>query len=484
MPLLTRPEAAEHAEREPERVEPARGRTFSGFLRRHWALALVLAAGGLLRLVVMLAYDPLFWFTDTSGYLKWADLVRPGPARPWGYSGFLWLLLQGGLGHREIVALQHALVLVVAAALYAFLLRRGVVTWLAALAVVPLAMSPILVNIEHHLLSDPLFIALVTAAAVLVAWSHDRPAIWACALAGLLLAYAGLTRQVALAAIPLFLLYLLLRRTSLLGVASFAVAVALPLVGYLFWMKQTYDVSAFTVYGGKHLYARVAPIARCDEIPDLTAQERRLCDSRPLDERPGPEGYLWTGGEGPVYEVPNSVQRSFGKKVIRNQPLDYLVMVARQTGQVFYPGQRQREGEPCVAYWAYPDPLPRGCRTDAVGTRLWRAHPFEVNRPLAHGLAQYAKLDYLIGPAFLACVLLILYALVWRPRDGGWRLRLDAVLLAAVGLGLLVAAIATANFSYRYTMPLYATLPPAAALALTHLLWLRRRRDAPREETL
>ncbi|MBW3592705.1 MAG: hypothetical protein KY396_03330, partial [Actinobacteria bacterium] len=419
---------------------------------------------------------------DTSGYLKWAEQVRPGPARPWGYSGFLWLLLHG-LGHREIVALQHVLVLVVAAALYAFLVRRGVVAWLAALGVVPLTMSPILVNIEHHLLSDPLFIALIVGSILLVAWSRDRPAVWACALAGLFLAYAGLTRQVGLAAVPLVLLYLVIRRASILAIASFALAVTLPLVGYLFWMKQEYDVYAFTVFGGKHLYARVAPIAQCDRLPDLSAQERRLCDSRPLDERPGPEGYLWTGGEGPVYEVPNRVQRSFARKVIRHQPLDYVAMVARQTGHVFYPGQRQREGEPCVAYWAYPDPLPSGCRTDAVGTSIWKNHPFEVNRPLAHGLAQYAKLDYLIGPAFLVSVLLTLFALVWRPRDGGWRMRLDAALLGAVGFGLVLAAIATANFSYRYSMPLYATLPPAAVLAITHLLWLRRRRAEPREET-
>ncbi|MBW3593271.1 MAG: hypothetical protein KY396_06230, partial [Actinobacteria bacterium] len=72
MPLLTRPETPERAEREPERGEPSRARALHGFLRRHWAIALVLVAGAVLRVVVMLAYDPLFWFTDTSGYLKWA----------------------------------------------------------------------------------------------------------------------------------------------------------------------------------------------------------------------------------------------------------------------------------------------------------------------------------------------------------------------------------------------------------------------------
>ena len=33
-----------------------------------------------------------------------------------------------------------------------------------------------------------------------------------------------------------------------------------------------------------------------------------------------------------------------------------------------------------------------------------------------------------------------------------------------------MAAFATAAFSYRYTLPLYATFPAAAALALTRLV--------------
>ena len=54
---------------------------------------------------------------------------------------------------------------------------------------------------------------------------------------------------------------------------------------------------------------------------------------------------------------------------------------------------------------------------------------------------------------------------------------MDAGLFAMIGLALTVAAIATANFSYRYTAPLYCTLPIAAAIALTHLARLGRRSD-------
>ena len=480
MAVTTKPVSADRADRE-RRCSRERAAVFVHALRRHWAIALVLAAGALLRLVVMVAYDPVFWFGDTNGYLRSAELVRPGEGRPWGYPAFLWLLSHG-LDHRGIVAVQPVLVLALAGAVYAFLCRRRVVPWLAALAVLPLCLSPLVANVEHHLLSDPLFLALSTVAALLLAWPEARPALWACALAGLITAAAALTRQVGLAIVPLLLVYLLFRRAGWLRVGAFAVAVAVPLAGYLVWFHETYGAYRFSNWSGKFLYARVAPIAECDRLP-LTALERTLCDPRPREERPGPDGYLWRGplplGERrlaglPVRRVPDEVAASFARKVITHQPLDYLGMVAGDAANVFYPGQRQRRGEACAAYWSYPDPLPRGCRTDAVWRPMWRMYPFAVDRPLAHGLHVYERVDYPIGPAMLAGLLLTLLALVWRPRRGGWRLRLDALLLALTGLGLTVAALATATFDYRYTLPLYSTVPAAAALALTQIAATRR----------
>jgi hypothetical protein len=223
----------------------------------------------------------------------------------------------------------------------------------------------------------------------------------------------------------------------------------------------------------------VAPFAQCDQLGELTAQQRVLCDSRPVEQRPGPEWYLWSDRNSQVNALPDATVLGFARKVIAHQPLDYLQAVAGGTAHVFYPGQRQRSREPCVAHWAFPDPLPGRCRADRVGSDLWREHPVTVDRTLAHGLSQYGRLDYLVGPAFLACVLVALLALVWRPRAGGARARLDAALLAAVGLAVTIAAIATANFSYRYTVPLYSTLPIAAAIALTHLAAMRRRARQP-----
>jgi hypothetical protein len=469
--VTTRPEAPAGID-EPDAGrsdEPLHARALQ-LLARHWAVAVVLFAGLVVRVLVVIAYNPIFWFTDTHGYLKAAQLGRPGAARPFGYSAFLWLWGHLHLSHRETVVVQHVLVLVLAGLIYAFLVHRGVTRWIAALAVAPLALSPLLVNIEHHLLSDPLFIALYAGAALLLAWWNDKPPLWACGLAGLLAAAAALTRQVGMVMIVVMLAYMFLRRFGWRRVGLFVAVFAVPLLAYLFWMHETYGVYAFTTWRGKHLYARVAPIAQCQKLGQLTAQERQLCDNRPLGERPGPEGYLWVGSKAPARSLPDKVDLAFARKVITHQPVDYARMVATDISHVFYLGQKQRPGEPCVAYWAYPGPRPGGCRTDAVGTKIWAEHPFRVNVTVANGLRKYAHLDYLAGPFFLACILLVAFTALWHPRSGDWRLRLDALFLCVLGMGVTVAAIATANFSYRYTVVLYCTLAPAAALALTHLL--------------
>jgi 4-amino-4-deoxy-L-arabinose transferase-like glycosyltransferase len=444
-------------------------------LRRHWPVLLVLAAGAALRVVVMLAYDPYFWFTDTGRYLRGAAELRPDTIRPWGYSGFLWLT-RHVLGLHGIVALQHALVLALAAAVYAFLVRRRVSPWLAALAAVPLALSPLVVNLEHHLLSDWLFACLLTAAALLLAWPDERPAVWACAVAGLAFAVAVVTREVGLSVAVAFLAYLVFRRAGWLRLGTFAVCLAVPVLAYLSWMHSTYGVFAFSTWSGKMLYARVAPFTDCAALGRLTAQEHELCDPRPRNRRPGPEGYLWTHGRGPQRRLPDGVLMAFARRVITHQPGAFLTMVAGQTGEVFAPGQVQRAGAACVAYWQYPDPLPGGCRTDAVGTRIWRKHPFRTSRPLAAGLHAYQRADWPVGPLMAACLLLTAAAVAWRPRFRLRRPRLDAAFLAVLGVGVTVAAVATATFSYRYTMPLYATVPPAAALAATQLAAARRSR--------
>ena len=436
---------------------------------------IVLGAGAALRGLVLFAYDPFLWVPTSSGYIAAAGAVRPSEAHPWGYSGFLWLTGQG-LGHREIVLIQHVLLLALAGLLYAFLVHLGVVRWLAALAVVPLSLSPLLANIEHRLLPDALFAVLVSAALLVLVWSRHRPAVFACAAAGLLSAAAGFVQLFGLVMIVPMVVFLIGRRAGVVRLGALLIAFAIPLGGYLVWMHQVHGVYAFTTWRGKHLYARVAPFAQCDRLGSLGASQRLLCDSRPVEARPGPEWYLWADPKAPARTLPDAVVLGFAQKTIAHQPLDYAKAVAGGTAHAFYPGQRQRRRDPCNGNVRFPDSNQAACSTPGLGNAGRLSHPVAINGSLASGLRWYARVDYLIGPVFLACVVLTLFALLWRPGARDWRLRMDAALYAAVGLTIMISAIATSNFNYRYTAVLYYTLPIAAAIALTHLTALRARR--------
>ena len=108
-------------------------------LRRHWVLALLIAAGLVLRLVTQFAYQPALLFFDSKKYLLGTqfDKTAWGSYDPIGYT-LLVLKPVLTLGDLGLVALaQHVLGLGMAVALYVLMLRRGVVRWLAALAVAP-----------------------------------------------------------------------------------------------------------------------------------------------------------------------------------------------------------------------------------------------------------------------------------------------------------------------------------------------------------
>jgi Glycosyl transferase family 2 len=444
----------------------------------HWAVAFVLTGGVVLRGFVLVAYTPFFWHPSTGGYFAAAEAMQPDRSDPWGYSSFLWFA-DLGLTRQQIVAVQHLLAVVLAGVLYAFLVRRGAAKILAALAVLPLSLSPLIANIEHYVLPETIFLVLFTSAILVLTWAESTPSVRACAFAGLLTVAAGLTELVGLVMIVPLVVYLIARRAGVVRLAAMLTAFAIPLGGYLVWMNATHGVYAFTTWRGKHLYARVAPFAQCDRLGGLSAQQRALCDTRPVEQRPGPEWYLWSDPDAPARTLPDAVVLDFARKVIAQQPLDYTKAVVGGTAHAFYPGQRQRRREPCVARWGFPDPLPANCRGHPLGTEIWRKHPIAVQESLAHALNRYARADYLIGPAFLACLLVTLAALLVPLPERGWRLRGDAALFAVVGLALMIAAIATANFSYRYTVPLYSTLPVAAALAVTHLAAIRSRLREP-----
>ena len=162
------------------------------FVRRHALFLGLLGAGVVLRVLTSIAYWPALLSYDSQGFLQNAAHLRPDPVRPIGYPVFLWIL-QTAHGLAVVPAVQHVLGLAMAGLIYAVLLRLGIRRWVAALATAPVLLDAYQLDIEHYVLAETLFEALLVARV-------RRPAvaapagIAAAAIAGLLFAGVALTR--------------------------------------------------------------------------------------------------------------------------------------------------------------------------------------------------------------------------------------------------------------------------------------------------
>src|SRR5215471_15428603 len=161
-------------------------------LRRHWLLAVLLGAGGVLRILVVIAYRPALLYTNSLKYLYDA---WPG-TDPVGYKVPLELILLVG-NLTTVVAVQHVLGLAMAVTLYAMMTRRGTPRWLAACAVAPVLLDAYQLEIEQTILPDVWFEALIVAG-LAVLLRPPRPALWATLAAGFLLGATVTVREIGL----------------------------------------------------------------------------------------------------------------------------------------------------------------------------------------------------------------------------------------------------------------------------------------------
>jgi hypothetical protein len=99
----------------------------SDVLRKHWLLALLIAGGLVLRVVVQFAYEPALLFIDSKKYLYGTEFSTSswGSYDPIGYTLLMLkpVLVVGNLG--LVALLQHVLGLGMAVSLYLVMLRRG-----------------------------------------------------------------------------------------------------------------------------------------------------------------------------------------------------------------------------------------------------------------------------------------------------------------------------------------------------------------------
>ena len=464
------PRTATEADRAP--TAPPRGawawRTERPFL-------MALALGAVVRILVQMAFPPAFIYSDGPTYLALVDRLAPSPDRPVGYGVLLRALSGLTRGVEAVAVTQHLLGLLTAVVLYALLRRWGLPSWLATLGTVPLLLDEMQLVLEHSVLSDVVFDLLLVLAVAALAWS-GRPRTAGVALAGLLLGAATLVRVVGeptvLAAVLFCLLAGVTWRTRLLHALVVLVAFAAPLTAYATWYHHSEGSWAITQAGGRALYMRTTAFVDCGRF-SMPAYERPLCPTEPTGHRQEPTDYGWHDAttvhalQPPPGVTLDEALSDFARRAIRAQPLDYARVVARDVVLGFAPTRIDHYEYDTAYKWSffhYVDYVP----TDWTGP-AYQAHGGELPRtrhPAADVLDEYGGRVYLPGPLTLVLVLGALAGLALRRAPGAPETRPLALLLLALGAGMVLVPDLTAEFTWRYQLPLVALAPPAAALAL------------------
>lgn len=467
-------------------------------MRRHrWFLG-VLGLGIVLRVVTMLGYRPVLWFPDSYTYIVTALRPRPDLVRPAGYSMFL-RLLEPFHSFALVAVVQHLLGLLVGVLVYLTARRLRAPGWAAVLACVPSLLDAYQIELEHLLVSDTLFAALVLSAVCLAVSGPAVPGpvtsgsgasgpgrawvVRACGI-GLLLAAATLTRTVGLPLVALFGAWLLYRARGRVAAASVMLAAAtLPILGYGAWFYATYHRIGLVGANGAFLYAKTMTFADCAVMkprPGLAV----LCDPRPPALRPPSQEYIWSQ-DSPLVKLPgitftrenDALAAEFASLAIRSQPLGYLGSVLSELGRSFTLDRPVYPDQEIYDYYQFPStpPAPPGRYPALVGAgfaQRYEQGPIgtRIVEPYAGWMRAYQRVVSLPGAAVL--VILLVPPVVAgvrrlrplpvrrvRPASAEWLLPWTTAVV------LLVIPAAVAEFDYRYVLPAVPAACLAAALA-------------------
>ena len=469
---------------------PAEGRERAALA----ALVLLLAAGLGLRLWLTMSVRPaLVGYADSYVYIGAAIGPLFGdPLRPMGYAVFLRLLHDLNANLSVTIVAQHALGLASALLLYLAARRVGVPRWWSLLpaAVVGLAGPQIL--IEHAPLTEGLF-AFLQAAALYAAARAVGERDWAWALAAGALAGASATvRALGVFVVGALVLCLLAapaapwRRRLVRGGALLAAALV-PLGAYVVQQDRQSGYAGLTPAGSWSLYGRVAPFADCDRF-DPPEGTRRLCQTKPEDERPGPNTYIFDPRRSPAiraFGTPFEATQENSDKVARfaraaliHQPFDLVDHVVTEDLVRYYSADRVARPGAGLGYDGLRDSLVSGFQKPHTALRisqyyttsgeLFRASRFDA-------FSSYERATRVSGLVFVVLALLAVAAPVLAPRD----LRRGAWLFLAVALVGVLGPLVTLFFDARYAIPAYGPLAAAAAVGGAGVACLVRARLHP-----
>jgi hypothetical protein len=460
----------------------------AGLVRRHPVFTVALTLAVILRALVMIGFQPVFWYTDSASYLGSALTHQLSTVRPDGYSVFLAILQP--LHSFVLVAMLQALMgLGTGVAVYALLRHRGLPDWGATLPALPVLFDAYELQLEHMLLSDTLFLVLLTWVVVLLCWS-DVVLVRTAVVAGLVLGCACVVRSVGAPLLGVLAVCLLLRRVGWRPVLALVAACAIPVGLYMTEFDFQHKQFAITDSAGVFLYDRVMDFANCSVIKPQ-ASLAVLCDPRPQSKREQPPiEYIWDRRD-PIYRLtehpavvttlfkapdPGKVlypdrlstnlftkriddrAQQFAVEAILAQPGDYIRAVATDTLRSFYWGSPIPYDHSNVQYlftdrFHFARQWLREMRFYQPGMTKPR-----VVQPLASFLIGYQRWVYVRGT--LAGLILLggLAGIAAR-----WRRRGGLILLPwAVAVVLLLLPPLTVGFNSRYVL---ATMPCACLAA-------------------
>ncbi|MBS2965416.1 glycosyltransferase family 2 protein [Actinocrinis puniceicyclus] len=474
----------------PARLRPAAapGRLLRA-AREHWFFTLLFAAGAVGRLLALQAYRPLLSNLDSFWYVGNSGPLLPQGEDPIGYS----LVIRGFEDVANLLTLaafQHLLGLAAGLCVYALLWRRGAPRSLAGLAAAPILLDAYQWQMEEYLLSDAVFLAMITGALALLAWRR-RPGAKALAAAGLLLGASVVVRSIGEVAIVPALLFALwacgprwtLRlRSAALLLAGFL----LPVLLYAWDMQSnTGQFTPTSATGAAMLYGRAATVAHCASMPpDLAA----ICPTGTVAQRlaTGPDFYDNNPGS-PLAKIANdpdapNLEHRFGMYVIEHRPAAFASAVGRDFAALFLSPRQDVPGATPISRWQFftTYPIWADDRTPASLFGSVGEQSASANTGLAQGLLDYQlgggyTPGYFFGAALLAG-LAGSAGLTRRARRSP--LRPACFLFTAGALALLLGADLF-QFSWRYQLPALTLLPLGGALGLMALLGLDKRPRPP-----
>ncbi|WP_143020459.1 hypothetical protein [Sinosporangium album] len=469
-----------------------------------------------LRALTMAGYAPL-WFDDAFEYVGVARRMQPYAVRPSGYSIFL-RSLEPLRAFAAVALVQHLMGLAIGVMVYLLARRRAALLPRlgAALIAAPVLLDAYLIFFEHAILSDVLFAFLVMSAVTLLLWNGKPSIVQVCA-AGVLLAFAVLTRSIGLALIPLVLGFLLLLRCRLRNLLAAATAVVLPLAGYAAWYQAHHGIPGLNGGSGVWLWARTMPFIHCERIRP-PADEAALCPAQPRHLRPASPYFIWSDWS-PLRGIPEypittradlfhpGIDRLAGRlarRAILEQPLDYAATVAFDLSRTFGWRRGPNPLSTRITYnrYGFPNvrgPLPDDVRIAGATVRqdleAYEGGPVAIGftEPFASIMRAYQAFVYVPGAVFggFAVLVTLLYGRACLSRVRGKQVKQvkqvkrpadvkalkAAALPLAVGVVLIAAPAAVTAYDSRYWLPAVPMF--CVALALTR--WSHERPSAEAE---